>query len=810
MVVAAMLYGIVATVGGCSRAVGISFSTSRVDLFVGDERDLFPYAVFDPPTSDEKSFSLSVDGDCVVAEGTIIKAVATGTAVVTATASGGTATVAVTVSYREASRLVVTADGALVQNVASGDAPTAVEFSAALGDGVDPSVRIEWTVNGSVVGAGRFFTYVPPTYGEYRVTAKSNGLESSCCIKIYRATTAVAVYSGELNQLRSFSPVRFEVRETIDTRNPRSTVEWFVNGESRSSSRIFEFTPSFSGEYEIEMTVNGIAREFVYGSIASPAVTVTAIGDRAPAVADVVFDDTDGVFITWADGGSIRNVSVTAPDGTRTNCNRTDVKYSHLFEQGSFNATELIEVCADDPGEYTIRLTAETQGEPYTFLQYEAAASEFIDGKVFINNSFISSAGQASDFVSELYACGITTARAYIARGLSADDIAETIKLTAAGLGLDAATDRNGNVITVTFDEYNNKPTSGTESGAAQMYSTLPHIEYDSKKLRSSAYALAVDRIKRSVEVTESEQLVYAVIKGFRPITAARSNADSIYSRARSVLLSIIGADYTDEQKVHAVHDYLQWSTRRVNDDDVKPTDASRFIESVFGGFGSAPSGAVASSGAAKAFALLCGMEGIENKLCMCARDGATYFRNKVKLDGLWYNVDVYGGEISARELGIAGNAELCSHRALLVSDRTAELYGGPTCDGGPLAYDESATYYTGKTYYDGVYCDYHIAATERDDYATIKAAVFAAFDGRTAGLVSIYGVNGKVSFYDSVCGAEFSIDRAIQKSEIAEITAFAKRAVVEFGEYVGAAFNAGSVTVYVTDGIMNIIVAIS
>lgn len=722
-------------------------------MYVGETRDLLYYAQLTP--TDGGGVALETDGECVTVDGTRVTAVSVGEATVTARTADGSATIKIKTEYRAANGVYLTTDGDTVQTVKAGEKPAPVAFSAALDGYADPDAKIVWTVNGEKRGEGVAFELAPATYGEYEVAASCDGLSRSETVRIYRETDARAYFDGELVQNGDFSSVRFYAVESIDSRNPRSVFEWTVNGTVESRSQIFDFTPRTAGSYEIAVKVNGNVRRFENGE----RVTVTATGERAPSVWTVDFDDCGGTFIRWRDGMTARSVAITDPNGARSVYELTDARYTERFSGGEFDATGLIDVCADTVGTYRLRITADGRGDEFEFAQYDKTAEPYLNNKVLCRNSFISSAAQADEWVRELYACGVKRADCYVAR--DAENIEQAVIASAQSLGLTVETATDGAVLSVVFFDYVNAPVAATQAAAVtQIYSVLPHIEYDSSRRRSSTFVLPSDRIKKTVSVENSEQLIAAVLGGLRPVSESGSAARAIYERARRVLLGIIGVDYSSAQKVHAIYDWLQWSTTHAP--DAAEGYSARYLEGLFGGSDIEPTGALDSLGMSKAFALMCRMEGIE---CGIERGENGYY-NKVVLNGVPYIVDVYGGEsegvISPRHV------ELCSHAGLLLANDGA-------------LFDDGELYYIKKGVRDGIYFDWYIDAEERDSYDVCKAAVFSAFSAQPRGSVTITGVNGITIFEHSTLGAEFMLGGAITDDTVTSVSQLLRRAAVEY-----------------------------
>ncbi|MCM1368627.1 MAG: hypothetical protein NC184_07450 [Roseburia sp.] len=780
----------------CSKRVDISFSTESLRILVGDSRDLFPYVVFSPATADDKEITLSADGDCLEIDGTSVTAVRSGDVTVTAKShGGGEASIRITAEYRTANGISISADGDTVQNLSDPAAPSAIEFTARFDEYVDPAAVASWSINGAHVADGNTFVYAPPSFGEFDISASVQDVSDSVTVKVYRETAAVASYDGALRQTNDFSPCVFAVKEQIDTRNPRSITEWSVNGARASSAQVFEFVPPSSGTYEITVKVNGKKRTFASGA---DCAVITAVGDRVPTVSEIAFDDTDGVFVKWRDGGHIRSVSITAPSGDRTVYSRSDSLYSQRFSAGAFDATDIIKVCAADgeeAGKYTVKLTADGQSAEYEFWQYPYKASEYIGEKALCNNKFLSDDGQTREWIRELYACGRRSGKAYVARDYDAERALDVAKSAAELCGMPCTrAEVTGSIVSLYFGEYFNAPVkSSVRAYTRAIYSSLPHIEYDAAARRSGSYRLAVDRAAKKIAVTDSEQLLIAALCGYSPVPTQSGSAQTVYSAARTALLNIIGASYTDAQKVHAVYDWLTWVCVRPT---VEDADGScRFLEGVFGGRSIDATGAVSSEGAAKAFALMCGMEGIECVICSQTSGSSVYFWNKVKLSEVWYNVDVYGG------MAPSGSTP-SSHKTLFLSDAQAAVYG-LSCSEAPEAVDDGGVYYLQKNTFDGQYFDAFVDLSEKDGYNIIKAAVFSAFDGQRRNSVSLIGIGGVTTV--SPCnyfGAEFSLDGRLSAEEVQAVKDAVLRAVGEYGtEVLSARFSADTVKTHFTDG---------
>ncbi|MCH5162944.1 MAG: hypothetical protein J1G38_05595 [Clostridiales bacterium] len=743
---------------GCAALPKLKLTTSEISLFVGDERDLALYALFEPAAADDRGFKVKSSDPCVAVRGTKIKAVSPGVATVTASNGESKAKMTVTVSYRAAQNLEMRAAGKTVMTVSDIEPIT---FSAYLDDFCDPDIEIEWTVNGKKQGVGGEYVFLPSGVGEFTVEASAGGLFAQRKILVYRETEAAGYGDGAFSQYRNFSPIRFYAVESKDYGNPQSVYVWTVNGQCKSSAPEFMFTPISLGTYEIELFVNGVKRDINGKSSA----VVVASGDRAPS-ARVEFDDLGGVFVLWNDGGVARSVSIVNPNGDRTVYNSSDLRYSDLFGNGYFDASDFLSPCSVSPKSYTVTVTADAAGEPFTFMQYPLEAEEYVDKNIVCKNAFLSSEEQAADFIYELYANGARSAKGYLSREAAEHktDIVAAAKQAAAELGITATVTVEGNILAAELSNYINTPTETEETSVRSLRIMIPHVETtDSKSLRSRDYVLSIERAQKSVEADNTEQLLIAVSNGVMPKLKEGSAAAHVYSAARTALFGIIGRNYTDSQKVHAIYDWLQVVTSRVK--NAKIGSVSDFLEGVFGDGSSSASAVVSDLGAAKAVALLCGMEGIE---CETVADDGNHY-NRVKLDGLWYNVDAFDGKA-----GVPGtDNEYCTHAGLFFADGAASDANS--------AYDGSLYYYLQKSTFDGIYYDCYLEKI--DDEKTVGAAVFDAFSKQTRRIFEIHVPNGRTQYSNTDYGAEFALDKNLTEKERETARILIERAAADYIE---------------------------
>ena len=209
-----------------------------------------------------------------------------------------------------------------------------------------------------------------------------------------------------------------------------------------------------------------------------------------------------------------------------------------------------------------------------------------------------------------------------------------------------------------------------------------------------------------------SEQL-YMVVQYDKSPNFVESNttAETIYNNARAILREIINDEMTDYQKVVAIYDWLIENVhyRTIFDDVV--TDFSEnwsalttenkllgeykynYLEGIFI-VEEGKTREASSNGLAKAFVLMCKIEGIDAIKVNGTNDGDAHFWNKVCIDvdtndsstnKLWYSVDIASSYVLNSSLRIqylkdgklvSEYYQLPSHSYFLVTDEQIKANG--------------------------------------------------------------------------------------------------------------------------------------
>lgn len=178
---------------------------------------------------------------------------------------------------------------------------------------------------------------------------------------------------------------------------------------------------------------------------------------------------------------------------------------------------------------------------------------------------------------------------------------------------------------------------------------------------RADDYDLfAIENVKNELAVETTNQLVYALECGLKPVCKTNSSAERIYNKAKLVLREICTDDMDYVQKAKAIYDWIILNTEY--DNKAVSTSSvlnvwweynSWFAEGVF------DNGIAVCDGFAKAYLILAKIEGIPT-----VRVNSTdHAWNKVYIGGKWYGVDATHGNI------ISGSSEVLSYSSFMFTD---------------------------------------------------------------------------------------------------------------------------------------------
>lgn len=262
-----------------------------------------------------------------------------------------------------------------------------------------------------------------------------------------------------------------------------------------------------------------------------------------------------------------------------------------------------------------------------------------------------------------------------------------------------------------------------------------------------------INNLNKTLTVSTTNQLVYALEKGLKPVCITGSPAESAYNKAKEVLNGIISESMTDLEKVRAIYD---WLIENVNYDNVAVSSGaimnnwtnydSWYLEGVFN------NGIAVCDGYAKAFVVLARIENIP----AIRVTGDNHAWNKVYINNAWYGIDPTHGDIAI------GDNEVFTYSSFLFTDVQKTALGFSTS-----AYPEIVAN-TNFNYYD--YETYTTTSSEFD----LLIDSYAEFN------ILMESING----YD-YSGEFFSIEIAIEGDFYASISSFS-------GKISGLFYNTG------------------
>lgn len=729
----------------------IAFNDERLSMEIGQTKEITSSMVtVSPKYASDKSFYIVSDDDNVVSVSgdRTLYGVGYGSATVTVVSNANervTGKVTVDVAYSSKVTATLNVEGCTMTDsgvvIASAEQSAPVELSIALSAGADPAIGGVWSVNGASAGhTGLTYIYdTPQKAGIYTVTCDlDNGLSESVDVHVYDAflTTPEGEYAGIIEQLDTYSNVTFTANASLPADNPQPVCDWYVNGAYKASG-IYVFKPQQAGEYVVTLKVNG-----VFATIGgSESVVIRACGTITPTGLTIEFDNCyPNVIVKWDDPGVRLDYEVTV-GGRRFRSTNNTVR--ELFDGTTFNASSVIDIFSG--ADVSVR----SLGNGDLFLESQTAVRATLEAvpgaaKTYLNKRFYDGARNyymvdEAEF-NEAYAAMLLFRRgtdtvsldAFVAfeAGQTAMELARNASSMSQFTGMYYISAENklvakNSVVSVSVQCTTvNEPTVYTGEGglnkrSAAFNALRPHVNYDRLKERPSNYKFAIDYIDQAVAVRTSEELYFVAEKGFRPVPDAGSRAESIYRTARAALRSIVTDDMTDVEKAHAIYDYVMWKV--VYDNEVLGIEsteesvkyAAYYLEGVFD---SQAAPFAVCDGIAKAYSLLCNIEGMPClRVAGMAYTGGSWGGhawNKVLVDGAWYNVDCTWGDYSMgfRNGSSVVYREMATHEYFLKTDAEFKAdHREDTPNDFPPSTDVVYNYYNQKVPFNGGNVDFYI-----------------------------------------------------------------------------------------------------
>ncbi|MCQ2382496.1 MAG: InlB B-repeat-containing protein [Clostridia bacterium] len=235
-------------------------------------------------------------------------------------------------------------------------------------------------------------------------------------------------------------------------------------------------------------------------------------------------------------------------------------------------------------------------------------------------------------------------------------------------------------------------------------------LRVDDLNVRADDYDdFEIKFVGKTLRVSTTEQLVWALENGYQPVCDNHSPAKDIYTQAQQVLRDICTDEMSDIEKLHAIY---QWLALNVNYDQEALTEFETLLEAGEEDTANAMArtydswyaegvfnyGKAVCEGYAKALVILARLEGIP---AVCV-SGNGHMWNKVYLDGIWYGIDATHGD-----LGLKSNKqEIFTNLSFLFTDTfktsqgyTADNYIDFVADTAINSYDYITFTYTENAY---------------------------------------------------------------------------------------------------------------
>ncbi|MGN1042933.1 MAG: InlB B-repeat-containing protein [Christensenellales bacterium] len=274
-------------------------------------------------------------------------------------------------------------------------------------------------------------------------------------------------------------------------------------------------------------------------------------------------------------------------------------------------------------------------------------------------------------------------------------------------------------------------------------YVQTPYFMHGFSSDRAVDYdGFPINSISDTVSVTDSEQLLYAVLNGYRPVPVVTSIADRIYTLAKAALREAVDDGMNDYEKAHAIYDWVVLNVYYDYDllEKVESGVISGSESKTYNGFsleGAFIDKRAVCDGISKAYALMCGMEGIECVQVVGSKVGGEgHAWNKFRIEGKWYNADPTAGGLLLRvNTGSSiESGEAISHRYFMLTDAEMRMSNVPETGSRGHAdktADTEYDFYGGQTFvYDGQKYDYSIKNEQEWNVVAILIRQLATENG--------------------------------------------------------------------------------
>lgn len=246
------------------------------------------------------------------------------------------------------------------------------------------------------------------------------------------------------------------------------------------------------------------------------------------------------------------------------------------------------------------------------------------------------------------------------------------------------------------------------KTAASEGKTAYPYLSATVTPRGENYTAFYIDRLTKTYAVSTTNQLLYVVEHGYRPICEKDSPAERVYLEAKRILNSILPEDATALEKAELIFNYLitaiEYDDKAVeiaeSDPIAWPEYDAFYLEGVI------LQKKAVCDGIASAYSLFCNIEGIP-----CVKIlGPGHAWNRIKLGNFWYVVDATFGnqQISGTKNSIA------DHAHFLISDAEKKALGNVGENYLNIKAEKSYDYYAKKSLtYQNKTFDYEINSVE-------------------------------------------------------------------------------------------------
>lgn len=178
--------------------------------------------------------------------------------------------------------------------------------------------------------------------------------------------------------------------------------------------------------------------------------------------------------------------------------------------------------------------------------------------------------------------------------------------------------------------------------------------------------------LKDAVYAYDSDEMVNAVVRGYRPVPNTDS-LSSLYKLAKSVAVRIVSDGMTNKEIALAFFDYIGLNT--IIDEAIEEERGNAtgkynlYLFEAFRVEGILLRNKGVDVGIAKTYALFCGLYGIPCRIVTGTIAGEERAWNKIYIDGAYYTVDI------ARSMYVIDGYSVVTHDLFMVSDEAYETW---------------------------------------------------------------------------------------------------------------------------------------